>query len=94
MDGVPKRINVEEVRNFILQQDGITEIHDLHIWAMSTTQVALTAHLVRDTTMVDDNFLHNLSKELHDRFEIIHPTIQIESGKQAHLCDQAQHDSV
>ncbi|MDH3609998.1 MAG: cation diffusion facilitator family transporter [Gammaproteobacteria bacterium] len=94
MDGVPKGIDVEEVRNFILQQDGITEIHDLHVWAMSTTQVALTAHLVRDTINVDDQFLHRLSKELHERFKIIHPTIQIESGKQAHLCGQAHHDSV
>ncbi len=94
MDGVPKGIDVEEVRNFILQQDGITEIHDLHIWAMSTTQVALTAHLVRDTATIDDQFLHRLSKELRSKFKIIHPTIQIESGKQAHLCDQAHHDSV
>ena len=94
MDGVPKGIDVEEVRNFILQQDGITEIHDLHVWAMSTTQVALTAHLVRDTINIDDQFLHRLSKELHERFKIIHPTIQIESGKQAHLCGQAHHDSV
>ena len=94
MDGVPKGIDAEEVRNFILQQDGITEIHDLHIWAMSTTQVALTAHLVRDTSTIDDQFLHSLSKELRNKFKIIHPTIQIESGKQAHLCDQAHHDSV
>jgi len=94
MDGVPKGIDIEEVREFILKQDGITEIHDLHVWAMSTTQVALTAHLVRDTTKIDDNFLHYLSKELQDKFKIIHPTIQIESGKQAHLCDQAHHDSV
>ena len=94
MDGVPKGINVEEVRKFILQQEGITAIHDLHVWAMSTTQVALTAHLVRDSTNIDDQFLHHLSKELHERFKIIHPTIQIESGKQAHLCGQSHHDSV
>ena len=94
MDGVPKGIDVEEVRSFILKQDGIVEIHDLHIWAMSTTQVALTAHIVRDSTTIDDEFLHRLSNELEKRFKIIHPTIQIESGKQAHLCDQAHHDSV
>jgi len=94
MDGVPKGIDVEKVRNFILQQDGIKEIHDLHIWAMSTTQVALTAHLVRDTTSIDDQFLHRLSKELEERFNIIHPTIQIESGTQAHMCDQAHQDSI
>lgn len=94
MDGVPKGIDIEEVRSFILKQDGIVEIHDLHIWAMSTTQVALTAHLVRDANTLDDEFLHRLSKELEQRFKIIHPTIQIESGRQADLCDQANHDSV
>ncbi len=94
MDGVPKGIDVEKVRKFILEQDGIVEVHDLHIWAMSTTQVAMTAHVVRDITTLDDNFLHHLSKELHERFEIIHPTIQIESGKQAHLCNQAHQDSI
>ncbi|MGI9227215.1 MAG: cation diffusion facilitator family transporter, partial [Gammaproteobacteria bacterium] len=81
-------------RNFILQQDGITAIHDLHVWAMSTTQVALTAHIVRDTTNLDDQFLQQLSTGLQNKFGIIHPTIQIESGKHAHLCDQAIHDSV
>lgn len=94
MDGVPKGIDVEEVRTFILQQDGITAIHDLHVWAMSTTQVALTAHIVRDTKNLDDQFLQQLSAGLQDQFGIIHPTIQIESGKDAHLCDQAHHDSV
>lgn len=94
MDGVPKGINIEEVRSFILQQDGITEIHDLHVWAMSTTQVALTAHIVRNTTNLDDQFLQKLSNGLQDKFGIIHPTIQIESGNNSHLCDQAQHDSV
>ena len=94
MDGVPKGINIEEVRKFILLQDGITEIHDLHIWAMSTTQVALTAHIVRDTTNLDDHFLKQLSNGLQNKFGIIHPTIQIESGKDAHLCDQAHHDSL
>ncbi len=94
LDGVPKGIDVDEVKEFILQQDGISEVHDLHIWAMSTTQVALTAHLVRDSKIIDDGFLHQLSKELQDKFNIIHPTIQIESGKQAHLCDQAADDSI
>lgn len=94
MDGVPKGINIEEVRSFILKQDGIIEIHDLHIWAMSTTQVALTAHLVRDSNAIDDKFLHRLSKELEEQFNIIHPTIQIESGRQADLCDQAHQDSI
>ena len=94
MDGVPKGIDIDEVKEFILQQDGVIEIHDLHIWAMSTTQVALTTHLVRDSSTVDDQFLHRLSKELQDRFKIIHPTVQIETGENAHLCHQSHHDSI
>ena len=94
MDGVPKGINVDEVREFILQQPGVSQIHDLHVWAMSTTQVAMTAHIVRDTKQLDDTFLYQLSTALQERFSIIHPTIQIESGSQAELCEQAHHDSV
>ena len=94
MDGVPKGINIDEVRSFILQQDGVSAVHDLHIWAMSTTQVALTTHLVRDTHEVDDQFLQQLSKALRIKFGIIHPTIQIESNNQANFCDQAQHGSI
>ena len=94
MDGVPKGIDLEEVKSFILQQDGVTAVHDLHIWAMSTTQVALTTHLVRDSHKLDDQFVHQLSRDLQNRFGIIHPTIQIESGNQAELCNQAHHDSI
>ncbi len=94
MDGVPKGINPDEVKKFILRQNGVKEIHDLHIWAMSTTQVALTAHIVRDTTELDDNFLHRLSNDLRQKFGIIHPTIQIESGTAAKLCEQAHDHSI
>ena len=94
MDGVPKGIDPDQVRKFILRQDGVKEIHDLHIWGMSTTQVALTAHIVRDKSQLDDSFLHKLSTDLQEKFGIIHPTIQIESDSHAHACEQAQPDSV
>ena len=94
MDGVPKDIDPDEVRNFILSQNNVKEIHDLHIWAMSTTQVALTAHIVRDTSTIDDQFLHTLCMDLEDKFGIVHPTIQIETGDEKHLCEQAHPDSL
>lgn len=94
MDGVPKDIDPDEVRNFILSQNNVKEIHDLHIWAMSTTQVALTAHIVRDTSTIDDQFLHTLCMDLEDKFGIVHPTIQIETGHEKHLCEQAHPDSL
>ncbi len=94
MDGVPKGINPDEVKQFILNQGGVKEIHDLHIWGMSTTQVALTAHIVRDKLQLDDNFLHELSVKLYENFGIDHPTIQIESGSHAECCEQAHPDSI
>ena len=94
MDGVPKDIDPDEVKKFILSQNNVKEIHDLHIWAMSTTQVALTAHIVRDTSTIDDHFLHKICKDLQDKFGIVHPTIQIETGHEKHLCDQAHPDSL
>ena len=94
MDGVPKSIDPDEVKEFILSQNNVKEIHDLHIWAMSTTQVALTAHIVRDTSAIDDQFLHQLCKDLQEKFRIVHPTIQIETGHEKHLCEQAAPDSL
>ena len=94
MDGVPKGIDPDKVKEFILQQNGVKEIHDLHIWGMSTTQVALTAHIVRDKFQLDDNFLHKLNTDLQKKFGIIHSTIQIEAGSHSHTCEQAQPGSI
>ncbi len=94
MDGVPKGIDPDAVKNFILEQDGVKEIHDLHIWGMSTTSVALTAHIVRDTSHIDDHFLHKLCTDLQNHFGIVHPTIQIETSTDTHICDQAHPDSI
>ena len=80
VDAVPANIDIEEVKKFLLGLPNVTEIHDLHIWAMSTTQVALTAHISRDCTQIDDEFLHNAAKQLKNKFGIHHPTIQIENG--------------
>ena len=57
----------------------MTCIHDLHIWAMSTTETALTVHLVMPKGQTGDDFLRQLSQELHHRFEIDHPTVQVET---------------
>jgi len=94
MDGVPKGIDVDEVKKFILEQDGVEEIHDLHIWGMSTTQVALTAHIVRDKTHIDDHFLHKISNDLHNRFGIAHSTIQIEAGAEEYACELGHTSSI
>ncbi len=78
LDAVPKDINVEEVRKFIENKKGVESVHDLHIWAMSTTQVALTSHLVMPGGN-DDDFIRELNKDLQNEFNIIHTTFQVET---------------
>jgi cobalt-zinc-cadmium efflux system protein len=77
LDAVPKGIELARVRDYLSGIDGVTEIHDLHIWAMSTNETALTAHLVRPGGH-DDAFLHQVCEGLSQRFQIHHATLQIE----------------
>jgi len=85
LDAVPKHIDLEKVHNFLLSQDGVEAIHDLHVWAMSTTQVALTAHLIMPKGYKDE-FISNLQEQLHHQFKIGHTTFQIENEKLKEEC--------
>lgn len=82
MDAVPHGIDRGQVEIFLSSLPGVTSVHDLHIWAMGTTENALTAHLVRPGHGLDDAFLMDTCKQLNDRFKIPHATIQIEAGMQ------------
>src|SRR5262249_11457052 len=84
LDSVPGGIDPDEVRAFFAGLSGVAAIHDLHIWGMSTTETALTVHLVRPGAALDDDWLHEVAHKLHERFGIVHPTIQIESGEGRH----------
>jgi cobalt-zinc-cadmium efflux system protein len=84
LDAVPPGIDAAAVRSFLSSLSGVREVHDLHIWAMSTTETALTVHLVRTNGKVDDAFLTEAAQELDRRFGIHHSTIQIEAGE--HEC--------
>jgi cobalt-zinc-cadmium efflux system protein len=79
LDGVPKGIELAAVKDYLGHLQGVTEVHDLHIWAMSTSETALTAHLVRPGGY-EDSFLHGVCEELSHRFNIRHATLQIEAG--------------
>ncbi|MPS69963.1 MAG: cation transporter [Novosphingobium sp.] len=79
MMGVPESIDIAAVRTFLESQPGVTRVHDLHVWPMSTTETALTAHLVMPGAERGDGFLHALSHDLEHRFGIGHPTVQIET---------------
>lgn len=87
LQAVPAGIDVAQVRRYLTALPDVAEVHDLHIWPMSTTQTALTAHLVRTTTNCDCALLEQAAKELHDRFDIEHTTLQFETPD--HECQLA-----
>jgi cobalt-zinc-cadmium efflux system protein len=76
--GVPEGIELEEVEARLAELDGVATVHDLHVWPLSTTETALTAHLVAPDVASSDELLQAARKMLHDRFHIGHCTIQIE----------------
>ncbi len=86
LDRVPKHIEPLAVRTFLQELPGVAQVHDLHIWGMSTTETALTAHLVMPEGCPGDSFLTHISEELHHHFDIDHPTLQIETGDQQYPC--------
>lgn len=89
LDGVPEAIEPLAVRTFLQELEGVVELHDLHIWAMSTTETALTAHLVMPDGHPGDHFLAHVCHELHHNFGIEHATLQVETGDPAHPCGLA-----
>ncbi len=86
LDGVPSDINLEGIRKYLLGIKGVTGLHDLHIWAMSTNATALTVHLVVPNEM-ETSLLSTINSDLHSQFHIDHTTIQIEKSPEAE-CDQ------
>jgi cobalt-zinc-cadmium efflux system protein len=93
MNAVPKGIMLGDVRQHLQSLPHVTAVHDLHVWAMSTTENALTAHLVMDNGHPGDKFLEGLSHDLDRRFKIQHATVQIEIGD-GNVCILAPADRV
>jgi cobalt-zinc-cadmium efflux system protein len=81
LDAVPAHIDFADVRDYLAGLDGVSDVHDLHIWAMSTSETALTVHLVRPGGF-DDAFLHGVCGELSHRFRIHHATLQVEASRE------------
>lgn len=86
MDAVPDSIDIPAIRNYLMSFDHINSIHDLHVWPLSTTEIALTVHIVVNDDPLDNNFLQNLQQNLHDNFRIDHSTIQIETSMGKNSC--------
>lgn len=94
MDAVPSSIDLVEVREYFAKLPNVQEVHDLHIWAMSTTETALTVHLVMPKDAHNDGFLNDVCRELKSRYQIDHPTIQIESGDESSFACALKPDEV
>jgi cobalt-zinc-cadmium efflux system protein len=90
MDAVPGGVAPQAVREYLAAQPGVSEVHDLHIWGLSTTETALTVHLVCNETAARP---HSLAHELQVRFGIGHATVQVETHEDAELC-RLRSDSV
>lgn len=90
LDAVPPHINVEAVRRAIAADPCVKDLHDLHIWALSTEAVALTAHVVCPAGHPGDAWLTRICDELHEKHGIDHATIQVETGDTMHAHDPAR----
>ena len=86
LDAVPKGIDPQAVRDYLAGMPGVESVHDLHIWAMSTTETALTAHLVKPDSKDDDMLIEKASRELHEQFGIDHITLQWERWQELNHC--------
>ena len=85
-DGVPESVDLAALDQWLLSLEGVEAVHDLHVWAISTYDNALTAHLVIPAGHPGDAFYKEVAKGLHDRFGISHPTLQIELAPIDHGC--------
>lgn len=85
-DGVPSNLDPHAVQTYLEGLPGVTEVRDLHIWAMSTSQVALTAHLVMPKATSDDDFLVMATEQLHEQFQITHVTLQLSRNAVGKAC--------
>jgi cobalt-zinc-cadmium efflux system protein len=91
VDAVPRNVDPDAVREYLQNLPGVTAMHDLHIWPMSTTDTALTAHLVMHLLPDDDKFLNDVAHQLSDQFGINHATIQLERHESDVICHQSLH---
>jgi cobalt-zinc-cadmium efflux system protein len=87
LNAVPGHIDPAKLRAYLEKLPGVGEVHDLHVWAMSTTETALTVHLVMPSGHPGDGFMTSVCAELREKFGVQHPTIQVETG--AHPCELA-----
>ncbi|MGL6112424.1 MAG: cation diffusion facilitator family transporter, partial [Rubrivivax sp.] len=76
-DGVPDSVDLHAVQALLEALPGVAQVHDLHVWAMGSAEIAMTAHLVMPEGQADDAFLQQATAQLHERFDIEHVTLQV-----------------
>ncbi|MBI5616520.1 MAG: cation transporter [Gammaproteobacteria bacterium] len=86
LSAVPTHVDLTAIEAYLRGRPGVTDIHDLHVWGMSTTETALTAHLVIPGGYPGDAFMDDIVETLEHEFEIHHATLQIEQGNTNHAC--------
>lgn len=86
LSAVPVQIDVPAIDAYLSQLEGVTDIHDLHIWGLSTTETALTVHLVMPDGHPGDAFMDEVVQTLEERYSVHHSTLQIELGTTDHAC--------
>ncbi len=94
LDAVPDGIDPESVKQYLAGLPGVVDVHDFHVWAMSTTETALTAHLVMPTDSCHPRFLSDVARELERRYRIQHSTLQVEVPEAPDECHLASDESV
>ncbi len=86
VDVVPPGIDIAAIKEYLTGLDSVSSIHDLHIWALSTSETALTVHLVTTNDLIDNAFLRQVQVYLHDTYDIEHATIQLENNNNEVNC--------
>jgi cobalt-zinc-cadmium efflux system protein len=90
LDAIPHYIDHHGVKKYLAEIPGVEAVHDLHIWGLSTREVALTAHLVMPNERLSDADYKKINTDLHDQFRINHVTIQVETGSSEDPCIRAE----
>ncbi|CAE6700876.1 Zinc transporter ZitB [Paraburkholderia domus] len=86
LDAVPPGVDLQNIRDYLAEQPGVTDVHDLHVWALSTTGNALSAHLVMPAGHPGDESIDGIVVTLRERFSMQHATLQVDLGTTEHRC--------
>jgi len=94
LSAVPGQINAPAIDLYLRQLVGVTDVHDLHIWGLSTTETALTVHLVMPGGCPGDAFMDDIAQTLKEQYSVHHSTLQVEQGTTNHACSLVATESL